>query len=280
VRALHLRNLYHFILLVLLLSAVLAPRRTFGWLGAASEPAACKARAELNRYERGQFVEVANGKRTQVSAQFLSDLGCGAQMLDGLSHLGAKIDFADKIAGYALVTILKDKLLETLDIEGIAFGYTRNDDRLYYQDPVAKVPQDQRKPEPVPPITIPYPRVATMLPKDGPYFAADEIGLTELWKEHPETDGRGVLVAVPDEGFDLLHPALQQARNADGNLVPKIADLGTLTTPDEDSGWLQFGEPIQTKDGRFDAAGRTWTVPEDGVYRFGIFKQDLVDCNS
>jgi hypothetical protein len=81
-----------------------------------------------------------------------------------------------------------------------------------------------------------YPRVATTVPEAGPYFAADEIGLTELRKQHPEADGRGVRVAVPDGGFDLLHPALQQAKDATGQTVPKIADLGTLTVQDEDSG--------------------------------------------
>jgi hypothetical protein len=216
------------------------------------------------------------GHRDEVLAQFLSQAGCGEQMLEGLKQLGAKIDFADKTSGYALVTVSREKLLETLDLPGIAYAYTRDDDRMYYQHPAAKIPQGERNAEPVPPITIPYPRVATTLAKDGPYFAADEIGLTELRKEHPQADGRGVRVAVPDEGFDLLHPALQQAMDAAGQTVPKIADLGTLTGPDEDSGWVLFGAAIQTKNRTFDAAGRTWIVPEDGTYRFGIFKTDLL----
>jgi Subtilase family len=238
--------------------------------------AQCSGHAQLNQYERGQFLQVSIGHRDEVLAQFLSEAGCGEQMLDGLKRLGAKIDFADKTSGYALVTISRHKLLETLDLPGIAYAYTRDDDRMYYQDPAAKIPQAERKAEPVPAITIPYPRVATTLPKDGPYFAADEIGLTELWKQRPEADGRGVRVAIADEGFDLLHPALQQAMDATGQSMPKIVDLGTLTGPDEDSGWVLFGAPIQTRNRTFDAAGRTWIVPEDGTYGFGIFKQDLV----
>jgi hypothetical protein len=127
----------------------------------------------------------------------------------------------------------------------------------------------------VPQITIPYSRVAITLAEDAPYFAADEIGLTELWKLHPEADGRGVTVAVFDEGFDLLHPALQQARDAEGQIVPKIVDLATLTSPEEDNGWVRFQEPIQTQNGTFEAAGRIWTAPKDGLYRFGIFQQNL-----
>jgi Subtilase family len=243
----------------------------------AQEPdASCKGHAQLNTYERGQFLEVAEGQRPEVSAQFLAKPGCARPMLDALKDLGATIDFADERSGYALVTVPKDELLNTLDIASIEYAYTRDDDRIYYQDPVAKVPQSERKGEPVPVIAIPHARVATTLAPDGPYFAADEIGLTKLRQEHPEADGRGIVVAVPDEGFDLLHPALQRARDATGNTVPKVADLSTLTTFDEDSGWVLFGDSIQTNQGAFRAAGRSWTMPEDGMYRFGIFRQDLV----
>jgi Subtilase family len=242
----------------------------------AQEIVHCAAHAQLNRFEREQFLQVSVGPRDEVSAQFLSQAGCGKQMLDGLKRLGARMDFADQTSGYVLVTIPRASLLDTLDLPGIAYAYTRDDDRLYYKGPAAKIPQSERKAEPVPAITIPYPRVATTVAMDGPYFAADEIGLTELRKQHPEADGRGVRVAVPDEGFDLLHPALQQATDATGKTVPKVADLGTLTGPDEDSGWVRFGDPIHTTNGSFDAAGRTWTVPENGTYRFGIFKTDLV----
>jgi hypothetical protein len=238
--------------------------------------AQCTGHAQLNQFERIQFVQVSLGQRAEVSAQFLSELGCGKPMLEALKSLGAKVDYSDERSGYALVTIPREKLLATLDVAGIAYAYTRDDDRIYYQDPAAKVPQSERKVEPVPQIVVPYPRVATELPAGGPYFAADEIGLSELRKEHPGADGRGVRVGVPDEGFDLLHPALQEARDAMGNTVPKIADLGTLTTFDEDSGWVRFGDPVKTVNGSFDAAGRTWIVPEDGAYRFGIFKTDLV----
>lgn len=236
----------------------------------------CQGRAVLNVFERIQFLQMSQSTRSEVSAQFLSEPGCGPKMLDALSRLGAKSDYVDEKSGYALVTIPRDKLLDALDVPGIEYAYTRDDDRMYYQDPDAKIPQSERKPEPVPQFDIPYPRAAKKLSPDGPYFAANEIGLTKLWKQHPEADGRGVRVAVADEGLDLLHPELEQGRDVEGTIVPKVADLATLTTPEEDAEWVQFGDPIETSKGTFEAAGRTWTVPEDGTYRFGVFKQDLV----
>jgi hypothetical protein len=251
----------------------------FGCLWFFSIPPAvaqCVGHAQLNAYERAQFVQVSLGHREDVYVQFLSEAGCGNQMLDGLRGLGAKVDFADEKAGYALVTISRGKLLDTLDLPGIQYAYTRDDDRNYYRDPAAKIAPSDRKPEPVPSIAIPYPHVATTLPPDGPYFASKEIGLNDLREQHSEADGRGTRVGVADEGLDLLHPALEEARDSDGTVVPKVADLDTLGWPEEDSSWIRFDDPIQTKSGTFEAAGRMWTAPQDGLYRFGIFHQDLV----
>jgi hypothetical protein len=236
----------------------------------------CQEHAILHVFERIQFLTMSEGARPEVSAQYLSEPGCGRQMLAALGKLSAKVDYADEKSGYALVTIAREKLLDTLDIAGIEYAFTRHEDRVYYHDPDANIPQSERRPEPVPKIEIPYPTVAKTLPPDGPFYDASAIGLTELWKQHPEADGRGVRVAVLDDGFDLLHPALQQARDAAGNIVPKVADLGGMTAFDQDPGWVQLGEPVTTRGGTFEAAGRTWTVPEDGVYRFGIFRSVLV----
>lgn len=238
--------------------------------------AQCIGHAKLNAFERRQFIEVAFSDRSEVYAQYLSQPGCGRQMIARLQRLGARIGYADDRSGYALVSVSRATVLDSLDIPGISYAYTLNDRRLYDEDSAAKVPSRERKTQGLPPITIPYPRVATEIRDDGPYFTHDEIGLTELWKQNPTADGRGVRVGVVDEGFDLLHPALQQARDAQGNPVPKIADIGTLTTTDEDSSWVQLDDVVQTHSAHFDAAGRTWTAPAEGTYRFGVFRRDLV----
>lgn len=237
--------------------------------------AQCDHPAALNRWERAQFIQVAHGQRLDVGAQFLSVSGCETTMMSELRRLGARINFADESSGYAWVTISRDKILDTLDLNGIAFAYTRDDDRLYARDEAAKAPQNERKAQPAPVISLPYPQVARTLASGGPYFATNEIGLSELWRHHPDADGRGVRVAIVDDGLDLLHPALQRARDVAGNLVPKLADMSTLSSPEEDSEWVHLDKSITTHAGTFEADGRTWTAPEDGTYRFGIFQQNL-----
>jgi len=242
----------------------------------AEQASACQRFAILNTFERIQFLQVSLSPRSEVAAQFLAEPGCTEKMIDALRGFGAKINYSDEESGYVLITIPRCNLLSTLGVAGIEYAYTRDDDRNYYQDPDAKIPQAERMPKPVPVIEIPYPRVAKELAPDGPYFAAAEIGLTALWKAHPEADGRGTRVVVADEGLDLLHPELQEARDAEGQVVSKVADIGTLTTPKEDASWVQFGEPIKTSGRTFSAAGQTWTAPADGTYRFGIYKQEMV----
>jgi hypothetical protein len=235
----------------------------------------CIVRARLNKWEREQFVEAAQGTRTVVSAQFLSELGCAEKVFTALRHLGARIDFEDRRSGYVLVRISRRRLLDALDVAGIAYAYTSTDERIY-KDAEPITVSSACKAAPVPAISIPYPRVAKTLALRGPYFAADEIGLTTLWKQHPEADGRGVRIAVADAGFDLLHPALLQARALSGEALPKVADIETLTAPDEDSDWVRFGGPSESQNRQLRADGNNWAVAKDGTYRFGLLRRNLV----
>jgi hypothetical protein len=244
-----------------------------------SAPAAaaqCSARPQLSTYERVQFIAGSYGERAEVYAQFLSSRSCEREMLDALRQFGGSIRFADEKMGYALVLLPKEKLLQALDLPGIAFAFPSTDSRNYPDKSDKEVSVSKAELAPVPAISIPTPRVAAELSPDGPYFAAHEIGLDALWQQHPEADGRGVAAVVLDEGLDLLHPAMQQAKDPSGRLVPKIVDQVSYGSPEEDKHWVQLGEPIEAQNGTFAAAGRTWIVPSDGTYRFGVYRKELV----
>lgn len=255
-------------------------KQMLAWLGAScflafgpSVFGQCTGRAVLNGFERSAFISAAYGERTELVVQLLARPGCSGVMLKSLQDLGATVRFADEKVGYALILLPKTRVLDVLDVLGVDYAQTPTKPWEYrYSPESAYVPPSDRKPAPVPPITLPLPRVAKELPQGGPYFAAAEAGLTALWKQHPLADGRGVRVAVIEAGdFDLLHPALKVAQEVNGGLVPKFADFIVFSDPDKSANWVQFGEPFQTAHGSFVAAGRSWTVPQDGTYRFGIF---------
>ena len=191
-------------------------------------------------------------------------------MLAGLGGFGAMVQYSDDKVGYALVTLERERVLDAVDLPGIADATLP---RVYADSNL--VPSVDGKISPIPSIEIPFPHAATILPASGPYFAATEAGLTDLWKRQPGADGRGVRVAVVDQGIDLLHPALEKALDTSGNLVPKIADIATVTEPDKNANWVRFGDPVEVTKGTFAAADRAWTAPSNGKYRFGIYERTL-----
>ncbi len=233
--------------------------------------------AKLNDHELGGFITASFSDRSKLAVQLLSEPGRGGAMLKALRDLGAEVEFADEKVGYALALLPRDKFMDVLHIPTVADANAIASDSWTYRfSPEASyVPPSERKPKPVAPITIPVPRMGTSLPKDGPYFAAEEAGLLALWKKHPTADGRGVRVAVVDQGLDLLHPSVQLAKDANGKTVPKVADIMAFSDPARSPSWVTFGEPIQATNESFKSAGRTWMVPHDGAYHFGIYSNEF-----
>jgi hypothetical protein len=231
----------------------------------------------FNKYELGGFITASFSDKPKIAVQLLSAPGRGGAMLKPLRDLGADVQFADEKVGYALVLLPKHKLMDTLDLPDIdSASPIASDSWMYRFSPERSyVPPADRKPKPVATIALPLPRVGRSLSKDGPYFAAEEAGLLDLWKRHPKADGRGVRVAVVDEGLDLLHPSVRLAKDANGNTVPKVADIMTFSDPAKSPSWVPFGEPVCATNGRFTTAGRTWRVPRDGTYRFGIYSNEF-----
>jgi hypothetical protein len=217
-------------------------------LGAASAPAFGQqsGRAVLNEYELGRFITASCSDEPKIAVQLLSAAGRGGAMLASLRDLGADVQFADEKVGYALVLLPKRKLMDTLDLPGVECASPIASDSWEYRFSPERsyVPPADRKPKPVATIALPVPRVGRSLPKDGPYFAAAEAGLLDLWRRHPRADGRGVRVAVVDEGLDLFHPGVRLAKDANDNIVPKVADIMTFSDPAKSPCWVPFGEPV------------------------------------
>src|SRR5207249_6148043 len=80
----------------------------------------CTDHAVLNDYELSGFISLALGGKADVAAQFLASDGCNAVMLQSLKQLGATVRFTDENIGYVLVMLPKAKLLDVLDLPGIA----------------------------------------------------------------------------------------------------------------------------------------------------------------
>lgn len=232
--------------------------------------AQCNSRLELSSWDRRQFIQAFYGTRPASYVEFLSERGCEQAVLNSLMQMNASVRFSDLTIGYVLALLPRDQLASALDIPGLAYATPA----LFSLPP--EDAESNLQPAEVGKVSIPVPRVATELSPGGPYFAAPEIGLDELRKDHPTADGRGTAVALVDSGVDLLHPSLRVALNSNGAIVAKVRDIIALSTSTEDRDWVPLGQPIRASNGVIEALGRKYAVPKDGIYRFGIFRQRVV----
>ncbi|MDM7914059.1 MAG: hypothetical protein QUU85_02175, partial [Candidatus Eisenbacteria bacterium] len=88
------------------------------------------------------------------------------------------------------------------------------------------------------------------------YLPKEDLGVLDFLAKHPESDGRGVIVAILDTGIELGHPALQRTSTGE----PKILDVYDAT----DDGYLAL--PVQARVGDRDLvglSGRALVLPSD-----------------
>lgn len=108
-------------------------------------------------------------------------------------------------------------------------------------------------------------------PDDNAYMPTNEIGAVDFRGDHPEADGRDVTVGVLDTGVDLDHPALQETTTGEH----KVLDWVNATDPNNlvdlvNDDFFVFMSDVSGS--TFDAHGHTWTAPDDGDWRFGLFE--------
>jgi len=228
-------------------------------------PIGCSGRAQLSEFDSTQAMVALRSNKPDVTIEFLAHPTCVSYVLGELRILPATIEFVDRKSGYIELEIAAAHVQEVLDTKGLDAARTL--DSSYSLDPAYVLPA--RRMVGVSSYRVAWPRVATSLAPGQQFFPAGEIGLPALWKNEPEGDGRGVRIALIDQGIDLLHPALHLAKNANGGIVPKLAGIITTNTPQQDGEWVET-RAVEAMGGFIDAAGHSWRVPHDGSYRFGI----------
>ena len=186
-----------------------------------------------------------------VWVELLSAPSCEETVARAVVELDAQVHYRDDKVGYVLLRIARSKLLDVLDLRGLDAATIPSLVILPTADPRL---DDQGRSRAFLRSCCRSHAWPRRYRRDGPYFPAAEAGLTDLWTTHPDADGRGVRIAAVDDGFDLLHPAMLQARDTAGAIVPKVAALDATTLPEIDDNWVTFGAPIR-EHGRCAARG-------------------------
>ncbi|MCI0342110.1 MAG: hypothetical protein L0216_13365, partial [Planctomycetales bacterium] len=101
------------------------------------------------------------------------------------------------------------------------------------------------------------------------FLPKEETGAAAFVRDHPEWDGRGIVVGVVDSGVDLSHPGLR--RTSDGRR--KILDVFDATDAGVDTRRIARPEPSGVLIG---LTGRALRPPapgsDEGTYRLGVVR--------
>ncbi len=239
-------------------------------------------RAIVNHYRTVPVLVLARRGRIRAAADQLVQLG-------GAVHF--RSDAIDYLRGL-LPTDRVDTYLRGADVERLEVGFysleSGSPESRYPSLPTAEVSVPSGgSGKSVVDSTLPV-LSANELPPENLYLPTRDIGAPQFVMAHPTFDGRGVGIAIMEQG-DFDHPTLRTARTLTGGTIPKIAAVMDPYDPDHDE-MVEAGFAVQpfagmekeeslvrmdvtvhaTRDG-FDYDGRHYTAPRAGSYRVGHY---------
>jgi hypothetical protein len=102
---------------------------------------------------------------------------------------------------------------------------------------------------------------------------AEDVGLNDWRRRHPDFDGRGVTIAIVESALaDLSHPAVGDARTLDGRTIPKLAGILNAIDPHRfDETRVALDTVVRATTSWTRVGARTYVMPGPGLYRFGRF---------
>jgi hypothetical protein len=104
------------------------------------------------------------------------------------------------------------------------------------------------------------------------FTAQDDTGVSQWSERHPRWDGRGVTVALLESALPQFdHPTLRTAATLDGGPIQKVAGfVNTMDLSAGDETRVSMNTLIQSGTAWYTVGHRTYILPRDGTFRFGI----------
>jgi Subtilase family len=199
-----------------------------------------------------------------------------------VERIGGRVERTFGAVGYLRVDVPTDKLLELVaspDIE--AYQIASLSKASWYRDGPPQANAELHRgfeistPLSVPPAAI-DPRLPLLSPeasRDAGFTADDDVGVGEWIERHPTFDGRGVTIALVENGLpSFTDPGLRGAKTLDGRDVPKLAGILNTIDPDEpDETRVSLSSEVDAAASWSRIGARTYILPRPGRYRFGLF---------
>ena len=209
----------------------------------------------------------------------------GPASIDRLAATAEKIDGRigkrDQRIGYLRVDVPTGRLLDLVSDPLVdAWHIASESKKAWYRDgpPVSNATmfrgfETLAPPRVVPEHPIDKPALAVDASRASGYIADEDSGLAEWRRQHPAFDGRGVTIAIVEQGLpDFGHPAFRSALTLDGREVSKIAGIVNaidLDSPDQTR--VALDTEVRVTSSWTRVGPRTFMFPRPGTYHFGIF---------
>lgn len=267
----------HTIALAIAVSGLLAAQQGGLPTGAFQDTAPRKRMSFHNRLLLNRAV--VNQERT---IEVMLALRIGADSAPVLRAPVVRVRHAVDAVGYARVEVPTERLISLVDHPAVeAYQIASGSRSAWYRDGETRnIAQTYRDFElagiypPVEDAAIHRLRLLTAGQASGPgYTADDDTGLGAWMQKHPTFDGRGVTIAVMENGVPDFRPStLGTAKDLAGNDVPKLAGVfNTIALDEPDYTRVELDVKVRAATTWYWIKDRTYTLPRAGEYSFGLY---------
>ena len=220
----------------------------------------------LGKHDR-QLLATARAKgKAKVTMIVVAEPGSSDKVAADVTALGGTVRYRNDKVRYLRVDVPTSRAEKLAALPAI--GAVDVDETVPLGDP-RPGPAGQTDP-------LPQPAPGAGTPNDNPYMPTGDTKTANFTKSHTTWDGRGVTVGVVDSGIDLQNPALQTTSTGERKIVDWVTATDSAFTNgvnnDNDPTWISMTTTV-TAAPDFTAAGRTWTAPAAGTFRFGVFNE-------
>ena len=248
----------------------------------APPPAAASASWRMSFHNRLLLNRAAVTQQKAIEVMLLAGAGRLDEVMSAAASLGARVRALDPAIGYARVEIATDRLLLLVNRAGVdAYQIASASKSSWYRDGPPQVNAEMHRgfeigapPPAAPAVPGDLPPLSAEQARQRGFTADGDAGVRRWLDEHPHADGRGVTIALLENGLaEFSHPIFGRARTLDGREVPKLAGIrNTIDVEAPDETRVRLSTEVHATSTWRRIGRRTYILPRPGSYRFGLYQ--------
>jgi hypothetical protein len=236
--------------------------------------------ARFAKHDRARLAELIAERRETASILIAYPPGHGAELLQRLTALGARVRYQADTVGYIRIDLATGRIrtaaalpgIDAINIDGTqVYGASVQPDLPPRALPRSLAPPAQDTVRAASRWRLAPPDSST--PRENPYLPLRDVGAPQFVAAHPTFDGRGVTIGSIECCPDFRHPVFQEpALTLDGKPTRKLAAVYLVVADDsEATNRVHARDWVEVVGGRFTYDGVSYRAPRDGRLRIGYY---------